>query len=175
MKINVVLFEPEIPQNTGNIVRTIIATNGTLHLIKPFGFSLEDKFVKRASANFIKDCKYFVYENWEQFLTAHKTKQIAFYTRFGKKIYTDFKFNTKKEIYLVFGSESKGINKSILCENIDSCYRLPMSPKMRSLNLANTVMTVVYDCARQDNFQTLSLKEVQYGEDYLEKHCKKQN
>ena len=107
--INVVLFEPEIPGNTGNIMRTCVATNSRLHLIKPLGFSLDEKYIKRSGVNYIDKCDYTVYENWEDFKS--KNKGTYYYlTRYGKKPHTSFDYSDKDEnIYLIFGKESTGI------------------------------------------------------------------
>ena len=117
--INVVLFEPEIPGNTGNIMRTCAATGTHLHLIKPLGFSLDESYIKRSGANYIKDCDYKVYENWDDF----KSKNDGTYyylTRYGKKPHTSFDYSNKDEnIYLVFGKESSGIPLEILKDDLE--------------------------------------------------------
>ena len=127
LMINVVLFEPEIPGNTGNIMRTCVATNTTLHLIKPLGFSLDDKYIKRSGVNYIDKCKYFVYENIEDFFS--KNKGTFYYlTRYGHKPHSSFDYsNTKENIYFIFGKESTGIPKKILKDNLDHCMRMPMT------------------------------------------------
>ena len=108
--INVVLYEPEIPQNTGNIVRTCVATNSKLHLIKPLGFKLDDKHMKRCAVNYLENLNYEVYENFEDFKS--KNKGVYYYlTRYGKKDHTSFNYNTDENIYLIFGKESTGIPK----------------------------------------------------------------
>ena len=106
--INIVLFEPEIPGNTGNIMRTCAGTGAKLHLIKPLGFSLEDKYIKRSSVNYIEHCKYEVYENIEDFYSKNEG-EFFYLTRYGKKPHTDFNYNIKENIYFVFGRESTGI------------------------------------------------------------------
>ena len=137
--INVVLYEPEIPQNTGNIMRTCAATNTKLHLIKPLGFNLDEKSIKRSGANYIKNCDYKVYENYEEFLKTNKG-EFYYFTRYGSKPPTEFNYsNSKENIYLIFGRESTGIPKEILKDNIERCTRLPMTDKVRALNLSTVL------------------------------------
>ena len=165
--LNVVLYEPEIPQNTGNIMRTCAGTGVKLHLIEPLGFSLEEKYLKRSGANYIKECDYTVYKNYEEFLKRNKGK-FYFLTRYGKKPHTSFDYSDLKEnIYLIFGKESTGIPKSILKNNLDNCLRIPMNNKIRALNLSNTVAIMVYEVLRQQNYRGLLFKEPFKGEDYL--------
>lgn len=167
--INVVLYEPEIPQNTGNIMRTCVATNTKLHLIKPLGFSLDDKVVKRSGANYINDCDYTLYENWEDFLDKNKGT-FYFLTRYGHKPHSLFDYSNKEEnIYFVFGKESTGIPKEILKNHLDTCLRLPMTDKVRALNVSNTVAIMVYEALRQQNYEGLLFDEPFKGADYLEK------
>lgn len=153
--LNVVLYEPEIPQNTGNIMRTCAATDTKLHLIKPLGFSLDEKVVKRCGANYINECDYTVYENWEDFLSKNKGK-FYFLTRYGHKPHSSFDYSNKKEnIYLVFGKESTGIPKTILKNHLDTCLRIPMTNKVRALNLSNCVAIMVYEALRQQQYNDL--------------------
>lgn len=167
--INVVLFEPEIPANTGNIMRTCAGTDTKLHLIKPLGFSLEDKYIKRCGAGYIEKCNYTTYENFEDFIS--KNKGVYYYlTRYGHKPHTSFCYqNTKENIYFIFGKESTGIPKEILKNNLENCMRIPMNDKIRALNLSNTVAIVVYEALRQQNYKNLLLEEPFKGKDYLEK------
>lgn len=165
--INIVLFEPEIPANTGNIMRTCVGINAKLHLIKPLGFSLDEKNIKRCAANHIYDCDYKIYENYEDFLKTNSPKNIYFLTRYGQENYYDISYPKGEELYFVFGSESKGIDKSILKENIKNTFRIPASDKLRSLNLSNAVAIVGYEAVRQLGFDGLSLKEPFKGENYL--------
>lgn len=158
--INVVLFEPEIPQNTGNIMRTCVATNTVLHLIKPLGFEIDDKHLIRSGVNYIDKLKWFVYENYEDFLNKNQNGKFYFLTRYGHKPPTKFDFsNTSENIYLVFGKESTGIPKNILKPHIDNCIRLPMSKNVRALNLSNTVAIMVYEVLRQQNYPNLYFDE----------------
>ena len=165
--INVVLYEPEIPQNTGNIMRTCVATNSKLHLIKPLGFKLDDKHMKRCAVNYLENLNYEVYENFEDFKS--KNKGVYYYlTRYGKKDHTSFNYNTDENIYLIFGKESTGIPKEILKSDLDHCMRIPMTDKVRALNLSNSVAIMVYEVLRQQNFNNLLKTEPFKGENYLE-------
>lgn len=166
--LNVVLYAPEIPQNTGNIMRTCAATNTKLHLIKPLGFSLDEKAIKRSGANYINECDYTVYENFDDF--ANKNKGTYYFlTRYGHKPHTSFDYTDKKEnIYLIFGRESTGIPKEILKEHLDTCLRIPMTDKVRALNLSNCVAIMVYEVLRQQNYNDLLREEPFKGKDYLE-------
>ena len=166
--INVVLFEPEIPGNTGNIMRTCAGTGTKLHLIKPLGFSLEDKYIKRSGVNYIDHCDYTVYENYEDFLSKNKGT-FYFLTRYGKKPHDSFDYSNRNEnIYLVFGKESTGIPKEILKNNLDHCMRIPMNSNIRALNLSNSVAMMLYEVLRQQNYRDLLRTEPFKGEDYLE-------
>ena len=166
--INVVLFEPEIPGNTGNIMRTCVATGTKLHLIKPLGFSLDDSYIKRSGANYSKDCDYTVYENWEDF--KGKNEGTYYYlTRYGKKPHTSFDYSNKNEnIYLIFGKESSGIPLSILKDDLEHCLRIPMTNKVRALNLSNCAAIMIYEVLRQQNYNDLLRVEPFKGEDYIE-------
>lgn len=167
--INVVLFEPEIPGNTGNIMRTCAGTNVKLHLIKPLGFSLEDKYIKRSAVNYIEHCEYTIYENFEDF--KNKNKGTYYYlTRYGRKPHTSFDYSNKNEkIYLIFGKESTGIPKEILKDDLEHCMRIPMNSNIRALNLSNSVAIMVYEVLRQRDYPELLLEEPFKGADYLEK------
>lgn len=167
--INVVLYEPEIPGNTGNIMRTCAGTNTKLHLIKPLGFSLEDKYIKRSGVNYIDHCNYKVYENFEHFKS--ENKGVYYYlTRYGRKPHTSFDYSNKNEnIYLIFGKESTGIPKEILKDNLEYCMRIPMNNNIRALNLSNSVAIMVYEVLRQRNYPELLFEEPFKGADYLEK------
>ena len=165
--INIVLFEPEIPGNTGNIMRTCVATETKLHLIKPLGFSLDEKYLKRSSANYLEFLDYEVYENWDDFKSKNNGTYYYF-TRYGKKPHTEFDFSNKDEnIYLIFGKESTGIPKEILRNDLDRCIRMPMSDKVRALNLSNTAAIAVYEVLRQQNYNNLLRTEHFKSEDYI--------
>lgn len=166
--INIVLFEPEIPGNTGNIMRTCAGTGTKLHLIKPLGFSLSEKQIKRSGANYIENCDYTLYESYDDFKSKNEGTYY-FLTRYGKKPHTSFDYSNKEEnIYLIFGKESTGIPKEILKEQLDRCMRIPMNDNIRSLNLSNTVAIMLYEVLRQQDYPNLLKTEPFKGEDYLE-------
>ena len=155
--INVVLFEPEIPGNTGNIMRTCVATNSILHLIKPLGFSLDEKYIRRSGVNYIDKCEYHVYEDWNDFYNQNKNKgEFFFLTRYGHKPHTSFDYSdSKKNLFFVFGKESTGIPRWILKPHLEKCMRMPMTANVRALNLSNTVAIMVYEALRQQDYNDL--------------------
>ena len=166
--INVVLYEPEIPGNTGNIMRTCAGTNIKLHLIEPLGFKLNDKYIKRSGVNYIEHCDYTVYKNFEEFKS--KNKGTYYYlTRYGRKPHTSFDYSKDEDIYFIFGKESTGIPKAILKNDLDHCMRIPMNDNIRALNLSNSVAIMVYEALRQRNYEGLLFEEPFKGADYLEK------
>ncbi|MCR4581867.1 MAG: tRNA (cytidine(34)-2'-O)-methyltransferase [Bacilli bacterium] len=160
--IHVVLFEPEIPGNTGNIMRTCVATHTKLHLIEPLGFSMEEKYIKRSGVNYIDNCEYEIYKNWEDFLSKNKGS-FYYYTRYGHVPHSDYKYddesNNNEDIYLVFGKESTGIPASLLKDKLDRCARIPMTDKVRALNLSNCVALVLYEALRQRDYEDLLRSE----------------
>lgn len=166
--INIVLFEPEIPQNTGNIMRTCAGTGTKLHLIEPMGFKINDKTVKRSGVNYIEHCDFTIYQNWDEFKS--KNKGTYYYlTRYGRKPHTSFDYSDNNEnIYLIFGRESTGIPKEILKNDLDHCMRIPMNANIRSLNLSNCVAIMLYEVLRQQNYNDLLREEPFKGADYLE-------
>ena len=165
--LNIVLYEPEIPTNTGNIMRTCVATNTKLHLIEPLGFKLDEKSIKRSGVNYIDKLDYKVYKNWDDFIKNNKG-DFYFFTRYGKKPHTSFDYSEKnKDIYLIFGKESTGIPRQILKDNLDRCMRIPMSSNVRSLNLSNCCAIVLYEVLRQQDYGDLLLKEPHKSEDYI--------
>jgi len=169
--INVVLYEPEIPQNTGNIMRTCAGTNTVLHLIKPLGFSLSERSIKRSGVNYIENCQYHIYENWEDFCNQNKDGKFYFLTRYGTKPHTSFDYsNSKENLYFIFGRESTGIPIEILHNNLDTCMRMPMNDKIRALNLSNCVAIMIYEVLRQRNYEGLSFTEPFKGADYIFKN-----
>lgn len=167
---NIVLYQPEIPQNTGNIMRTCVATNTKLHLIKPLGFILDDKYLKRSSANYMDKLNYEVYENFEDFKSKNKGT-FYYFTRYGKKPHTSFNYENKtnEELYFIFGKESDGIPKEILKDDLEHCMRIPMTKDVRALNLSNCAAIVIYEVLRQQNYNDLLKTEPHKGEDYLER------
>ena len=167
--INIVLYEPEIPQNTGNIMRTCAGTNVKLHLIKPLGFSLDEKHIKRSGVNYIEHCDYTVYENYEEFCLKNKG-DYYYLTRYGTKTHIEFDFSdTDSNIYLIFGKESTGIPKEILKDNLDNCMRIPMNENIRALNVSNSVAIMIYEVLRQQNYIGLLNYDKFKGKDYLNK------
>ncbi|MCM1370685.1 MAG: tRNA (cytidine(34)-2'-O)-methyltransferase [Clostridium sp.] len=165
--INIVLYQPEIPQNTGNIMRTCAGTNTKLHLIKPLGFRLDEKSIKRSGVNYLPFCEYEVYENYEDFLSKNKG-DFYYFTRYSKKSYATCNYsNSKSNIYLIFGRESTGIPKEILHENLDKCVRIPMNDNIRALNLSNSVAIALFEVLRQQDFPNLLVKEPFKGENYI--------
>lgn len=167
--INIVLYEPEIPGNTGNIMRTCAGTGVKLHLIEPLGFKLDEKSIKRSGVNYIDHCDYKVYPDYETFLKTNKG-QFYFLTRYGRNPHTSFDYSDKdSNLYFVFGKESTGIPKDILKNHLDNCMRIPMTDDIRSLNLSNTVAIMIYEALRQQNYPNLLKEEPFKGKDYLEK------
>lgn len=167
--INIVLYEPEIPGNTGNIMRTCAATNAKLHLIEPLGFSLDEKYIKRSAVNYLEFCDYKVYKNFDDFKETNKGTYY-YLTRYGKKSHTSFDYSDPNEnIYFIFGKESTGIPKEILKNDLERCMRIPMNEHVRALNLSNSVAVMTYEALRQQNYPNLSFVEPFKGEDYLEK------
>ncbi len=166
---NIVLYQPEIPQNTGNIMRTCVATNTKLHLIKPLGFKVDDASLKRSGVNYIDKLEWEVYENWEDFKEKNKGTYYYF-TRYGHKPHSSFDYNKKdEELYFIFGKESTGIPKEILKEDLDHCMRIPMTDNVRALNVSNSVAIVIYEALRQQEYNDLLMEEPHKGNDFLER------
>ncbi|MGB7594364.1 MAG: tRNA (cytidine(34)-2'-O)-methyltransferase [Erysipelotrichaceae bacterium] len=165
--LHIVLYQPEIPQNTGNIMRTCVAFNMHLHLIRPLGFRIDEKSVRRSGMDYMEELQMSVYDDWNDF--AMKNKGDFFYiTRYGKKAPDQVVYHINdQDVYLVFGRESTGIPKAILRPNIERCLRLPMVADARSLNLSNTVAIMAYEVLRQNGFDGLARTEVLKGEDWL--------
>ena len=167
--IHVVLYEPEIPQNTGNIMRTCAASGCELHLIEPLGFSLDEKHLRRAGMDYRNELKYTTYANWEAFVEANPAKHYYYVSRYGKVPPEAHDFTVcEEDIYLVFGKESTGIPKQLLAGNQDYCMRIPMIATARSLNLSNCVAIVVYEALKQLDYPGLKKHECIKGEDFLE-------
>lgn len=148
--MNIVLCNPEIPQNTGNIVRTCAATGSRLHIVRPMGFVTEDRYLKRAGLDYWHLTPVFYYDHFEDVLEEGKGKNFYFASTRGKNSYADVSY--EKEDYIVFGSESKGLDDEIVEKYIDFCVRIPMRSGARSLNLANSVAIVLYEALRQNEF-----------------------
>ena len=166
--LNIVLFEPEIPGNTGNIMRTCVATHTKLHLIKPLGFSLDEKYIRRSGVNYIDKCNYSVYENIEDFFNKN-SGTYYFLTRYGHKPHSTFDYSNKNEnIYFIFGKESTGIPKEILKPYIDYCMRIPMTSDVRALNLSNSVAIMLYEALRQQDYIDLLRDEPHKSKNFIE-------
>ena len=153
--MNIVLLEPEIPANTGNIGRTCVAAGASLHLIKPLGFSLEEKEIKRAGLDYWKDLDVTIYENYEDFLSKNPGARIYMATTKALKVYTEASY--EPDCYIMFGKESAGIPEEILLDNKENAIRIPMMGDIRSLNLANSVAIVLYEALRQNDFSGMRL------------------
>ena len=154
--LNIVLFEPEIPANTGNIGRTCVATGTRLHLIEPLGFSLSEKALKRAGMDYWKDLDVTTYVNWEDFCQKNPNAKIYYATTKARHVYSEV--NYESDCYIMFGKESAGIPEEILKENPDTCVRIPMLGEIRSLNLSNSVAVVIYEALRQNAFDQMKLE-----------------
>ena len=152
--MNIVLFEPEIPANTGNIGRTCYATGTTLHLIDPIGFSLSEKALKRAGMDYWQNLDVRRYINFKDFLEKNNNPTIYMATTKTKQCYTDVTF--PEDAYIMFGPESRGIPEEMLVDYEDTCIRIPMSGETRSLNLSNSVAIILYEALRQSNFSQLN-------------------
>ena len=155
-KLNIVLLEPEIPANTGNIGRTCVATDTKLHLIEPLGFSLSEKALKRAGMDYWKDLDVTTYLDYEDFLEKNPNAKIYYATTKALKTYTDVQY--EEDCYIMFGKESAGIPEEILVEHKEDCVRIPMVGDIRSLNLGNSVAIVLYEALRQNGFAGMNLE-----------------
>lgn len=155
VSMNIVLHQPEIPANTGNIGRTCVATGSSLHLIEPLGFRIGEKELKRAGMDYWEHLDVHRYMNYEEFLQQNPGAKIWMATTKAKKTYTEVEFGP--DDYIMFGKESAGIPEEILVENEDSCIRIPMLDEIRSLNLSNSVAIVLYEALRQNNFSNMLL------------------
>lgn len=157
MKLNIVLVEPEIPQNTGNIARTCAATGAKLHLVHPLGFSISERAVRRAGLDYWDKLDIEEHESFKNFLEKYKPEenQMFFVTTKGKHVYSNPNYKKMDEVFVLFGKETKGLPEDILLKYIDKTIRIPMRPTLRSLNLSNSVSIVVYDILRQKNFEQL--------------------
>ena len=152
-ELNIVLIEPEIPQNTGNISRTCAATGARLHLVKPFGFEINDKHLKRAGLDYWQYLDITYYENQAEFFEKNKGKQFFFFTTKALHRHSDVEY--PDGAYLVFGKETKGLPEELLLDNRDSCVRIPMIDEARSLNLSNAVAIATYEALRQWDYPSL--------------------
>ena len=157
MKLNIVLVEPEIPQNTGNIARTCAATGGKLHLVYPLGFDITEKQVKRAGLDYWDKLDIEEHESLQAFLEKYKPEEnnMFFITTKGKHIYSEIDYSDMEEVFVLFGKETKGLPEDLLLKYFEKAVRIPMLPTLRSLNLSNAVAIVAYDILRQKNFENL--------------------
>ena len=154
--MNIVLHEPEIPANTGNIGRTCVATGTSLHLIKPLGFDISDKAVRRAGMDYWKELDLHVYENFEEFVEKNPGARIYMATTKARKAYTEVEY--KGNDFIMFGKESAGIPEEILVKYEDTSVRITMIGEIRSLNLSNSVSIILYEALRQQDFEGMRLK-----------------
>lgn len=153
--MNIILHQPEMPMNTGNIGRTCVATGSSLHLIEPLGFHLTSKEVKRAGMDYWDKLDLHRYMNFEEFKRMHPDAKIWMATTKAKHVYSDVKFGP--DDFIMFGKESAGIPEEILVDYEETCIRIPMVNDIRSLNLANSVSIVLYEALRQQNFESMQL------------------
>ena len=161
-KVNVVLYSPEIPQNTGNISRTCAVTGASLHIIKPIGFEISDRTLKRAGLDYWDKLDVTYYENYGDFLERNPGAVLWFFSSKAGRVYSEVDY--PDGVYLVFGSETRGLPEELITENIDSSVRIPMLPTLRCLNLSNAVAIAVYEALRQGGFEGFSTKGRLAGE-----------
>ncbi|NLL93931.1 MAG: tRNA (cytidine(34)-2'-O)-methyltransferase [Clostridiales bacterium] len=154
--LNIVLHEPEIPANTGNIGRTCCATGTRLHLIGPLGFSLSEKALKRAGMDYWEHLDVTVYDDYNDFREKNPGAKVYFATTKAPNVYSDVSY--EEDCYIMFGKESGGIPENILVNNQETCVRIPMNPQIRSLNLSNSAAIVLYEALRQNNFSGMELE-----------------
>ena len=168
MNLHIVLYEPEIPQNTGNIMRTCVAIGAKLHLIEPLGFKIDEARLKRSALDYYEHLVYTVHKNFDAFQKENPGTYL-FLTRYGKKNYADIHYTELKEpLYLIFGKESTGVDRKLLAKHLENCYRIPTTDKVRSLNLSNAVAIVAYEVLRQFDYPELIKTEPHKGEDFLD-------
>jgi tRNA (cytidine/uridine-2'-O-)-methyltransferase len=156
--INIILHEPEIPQNTGNIARTCAATGASLHLIKPMGFTVDDKKLKRAGLDYWDKLDITYYDGFDDFLSKHPDADIYYFSTKAPNTYAEVSY--PDDVYIMFGKESRGLPEELLHENKDKCVRIPMRDSLRSLNLSNSVAIAVYEILRQKNFEGMQTETV---------------
>ena len=172
--LHIILYRPEKPQNTGNIMRTCVAIHAKLHIIGPLTFSIDSKDLKRAGMDYIDDLKMEYYEDYEDFVKRSQLDNVYYITRYSNKVYSSFDLsNPVNDIGLMFGRESTGIPHDILRSHPDRLMRIPMVPEARSLNLSNCVAIVAYEVLRQQKYPELSTSEAIKGEDFLINETKK--
>lgn len=156
MGVHVVLYQPEIPSNTGNIARTCAATDTTLHLIRPLGFSTDDKMLKRAGLDYWQFVTIVYYDSLEEFFEKNTGGQFFYLTKFGTKPHSTFDYSDPEtDYYFMFGRETTGLPKDLIEENKEFALRIPMNDNVRSLNLSNTAAILIYEALRQQNYSHL--------------------
>lgn len=155
-ELNIVLVEPQIPQNTGNIARTCAVTGAALHLIKPMGFTVTDKHLKRAGLDYWDKLYITYYDGLDDFFSKNNNGNFYFFTTKGRNIHSDVSYEGK--VYLIFGREDKGLPEELLFEHKENCLRIPMRNTLRSLNLSNSVAIAVYEALRQNDYNELETK-----------------
>lgn len=174
--INIVLYRPEKPQNTGNIMRTCVAVHAVLHIIGPLSFSIDSKDLKRVGMDYIDDLKMYYYPTYEDFVKKFPNQDVYYITRYADRVYSSYDFtDAAKDVFLMFGRESTGIPHDILRAHPDRLLRLPMVPEARSLNLSNCVAILTYEVLRQQQFPNLATSEAIKGEDFLMNEIKKES
>ena len=156
-RLNIVLVEPQIPQNTGNISRTCAVTGAALHLVKPYGFEISDKKLKRAGLDYWDKLEIYEYDNIDDFFSKN-SGEFYFFTTKGRKVHSDVDYPQDREVYIIFGREDKGLPEKLLYENPQSCVRIPMRKTLRSLNLSNSVAIAAYEVLRQWDYPALQNK-----------------
>ncbi len=156
MELHIVLAEPQIPQNTGNIARTCAVTGAQLHLIAPFGFEITDRQLKRAGLDYWDKLQISQYENMDDFFQHIPAEACYFFTTKGRKCHSDMHYPTDMPVYLMFGREDKGLPESLLYANPTRCVRIPQRPTLRSLNLSNAVAIAIYEVMRQWNYPNMT-------------------
>ena len=167
MTNHIVLFEPQIPANTGNIARTCAATNTPLHLIEPLGFSTDDKQLKRAGLDYWHEVEIYYYENLAAFLAKHEGQALHLITKFGRHNYSDINYADEQDHFFIFGKETTGLPAEFMQAHEEACLRIPMNDEhVRSLNLSNTAALIVYEALRQQGFPQLELTH-EYEQDKL--------
>ncbi|GAF12215.1 tRNA (cytosine34-2'-O-)-methyltransferase [Bacillus sp. JCM 19046] len=157
MGLHIVLYQPEIPANTGNIARTCAGTNTTLHLIRPLGFSTDDKMLKRAGCDYWPNVTIVYYDSINEFFEKNSGGEFFFIETVGTKNYADFDYSLlEKDYFFVFGKETTGLPQSVIDTHLDRCFRIPQTNVIRSLNLSNTAAIIIYEALRQQGFPNLT-------------------
>ncbi|XWT67294.1 tRNA (cytidine(34)-2'-O)-methyltransferase [Mycoplasma putrefaciens] len=167
-KLHIVLYQPEIAQNVGAIMRTCVAIDAKLHIIEPLGFIFDERHLSRPSANEFKFVDCTRYDDWSDFISRHPNTKLYCLSRYGQKPLSDFDFTSvNDDVFLVFGRESTGIAKQIIKDNFQTTFRIPMTAQARSINIANAMAIASYEVLRQWDYLDLAKHEVQKGKDYI--------